>query len=91
MNFHLTGPKVRRLVWDCAKPVCISRDGIHLRCSSSGRLDGHNQLPKVSLSVKFTDGIEIVRSQAQAVPPDPFRHQNLALALPETRDCSKRA
>ncbi len=31
-----------------------------------GRLDGHNQLPKVILGVKFTDGIEVVRSQAQA-------------------------
>jgi hypothetical protein len=30
------------------------------------RLDGHNHLPKVILVVKFTDGIEIVRSQAQA-------------------------
>jgi hypothetical protein len=29
------------------------------------RLDGHNQLPKVILGVKFTDGIEVVRSQAQ--------------------------
>jgi putative transposase len=29
------------------------------------RLDGHNQLPKIILGVKFTDGIEIVRSQAQ--------------------------
>lgn len=29
------------------------------------RLDGHNQLPKVILGVKFTDGIEAVRSQAQ--------------------------
>jgi C4-dicarboxylate-specific signal transduction histidine kinase len=28
------------------------------------RLDGHNQLPKIILGVKFTDGIEIVRSQA---------------------------
>src|SRR5438874_5684 len=25
------------------------------------RLDGHNQLPKVILGVKFTDGIEVVR------------------------------
>jgi transposase-like protein len=31
------------------------------------RLDGHNQLPKVILGVKFTDGMEIVESQAQAV------------------------
>ena len=30
------------------------------------RLDGHNQLPKVILGVKFTDGIEVVRSQAAA-------------------------
>jgi putative transposase len=30
------------------------------------RLDGHNQLPKVVLGVRFTDGIEAVRSQAQA-------------------------
>src|SRR3982751_1093001 len=30
------------------------------------RLDGHNQLPKIILGVKFTDGIEEVRSQAQA-------------------------
>jgi putative transposase len=31
------------------------------------RLDGHNQLPKVILGVKFTDGMEIVKSPAQAV------------------------
>jgi hypothetical protein len=30
------------------------------------RLDGHNQLPKIILDVTFTDGIEVVRSQAQA-------------------------
>jgi putative transposase len=30
------------------------------------RLDGHSQLPKVILGVKFNDGLEIVRSQAQA-------------------------
>ena len=29
------------------------------------RLDGHNQLPKLIQGVKFTDGIEVVRSQAQ--------------------------
>ena len=29
------------------------------------RLDGHNQLPKVIIGVKFTDGIEVVRSQGQ--------------------------
>jgi putative transposase len=30
------------------------------------RLDGHSQLPKVILGVKFNDGLEVVRSQAQA-------------------------
>jgi transposase-like protein len=30
------------------------------------RLRGHHQLPKVILGVKFNDGIEAVRSQAQA-------------------------
>ena len=30
------------------------------------RLDGHTQLPKVILGVKFADGIEVVRPQAQA-------------------------
>ena len=30
------------------------------------RLNGHNQLPKVILGVKFTDEIEVVRSQDQA-------------------------
>ncbi len=30
------------------------------------RLDGHNQLPKLIIGVKFTDGIEVVRSKAQA-------------------------
>jgi transposase-like protein len=30
------------------------------------RLNGHNQLPKLILVVKFADGVEVVRSQAQA-------------------------
>ena len=29
------------------------------------RLNGHNQLPKIILGIKFTDGIGVVRSQAQ--------------------------
>ena len=44
------------------------------------RLNGHNQLPKIILGIKFTDGIEVVRSQAQPLPPDPFRHQDSAIA-----------
>ena len=30
------------------------------------RLNGHNQLPKLILGVRFTDGVEVVKSQAQA-------------------------
>ena len=30
------------------------------------RLDGHNQLPKLIVGVKFIDGIEAVRQQPQA-------------------------
>jgi putative transposase len=30
------------------------------------RLDGHNQLPKVILGVKFADGIEVLKREAQA-------------------------
>jgi len=30
------------------------------------RLDGPNQLPKIILGVRFTDGIEVIRSEAQA-------------------------
>jgi hypothetical protein len=26
---------------------------------------GHKQLPKINLGIKFTDGIEVVRSKAQ--------------------------
>jgi putative transposase len=29
------------------------------------RLDGHRQLPKIILGVRFTDGIEVARSEAQ--------------------------
>ena len=29
------------------------------------RLNGHNQLPKIILGIKFTDGMEVVRSQSQ--------------------------
>jgi hypothetical protein len=30
------------------------------------RLDGHNQLPKVILGIKFTDGIKLIRSLARS-------------------------
>lgn len=30
------------------------------------RLDGHNELPKLIFGVTFTNGIEVVRPQAQA-------------------------
>jgi hypothetical protein len=44
------------------------------------RLNGHNQLPKIILGVRFADGIEIVRSQLKPPPPDPLRHQDSAIA-----------
>jgi hypothetical protein len=45
------------------------------------RLDGHNQLPKVILGVKFADGIELSDRKLKSLPPDPFRHQDSAIAL----------
>jgi putative transposase len=30
------------------------------------RRDGHNQLPKIILGIRFADGMEVVRSQNQA-------------------------
>jgi putative transposase len=30
------------------------------------RRDGHNQLPKIILGVRFNDGIEVVKPKAQA-------------------------
>jgi putative transposase len=45
------------------------------------RLDGHNHLPKIILGVRFTDGIEVVRSKAQAaaactLPSPRFGHSS---------------
>jgi hypothetical protein len=47
------------------------------------RLDGHNQLPKVIERVKFTDGIEAVRQDAQAAaawPKSPPRFGDSSMA-----------
>ena len=49
------------------------------------RLDGHNQLPKLILGVKFADGLEVAvkpdRRQPQPPPPDQSgRHQKSAIA-----------
>jgi hypothetical protein len=41
-----------------------SRRGLLTSPASGRRLNGHNQLPKIILGVRFTDGME-VRSQAQ--------------------------
>ncbi len=46
------------------------------------RLNGHNQLPKVILGVKFADGVEVIRSQAQVAAAYPLRHQDSTIALP---------
>jgi len=44
------------------------------------RLDGHNQLPKVILGVKFADGVEVSDRKLKPLPPDPLRHQDSAIA-----------
>jgi len=45
------------------------------------RLDGYNQLPKVILGVKFTDGnLRSSDRKLKPLPPDPFRHQHSAIA-----------
>ena len=53
------------------------------------RIDGHNQLPKLILGVKFADGIEVIGNSAPQLkpPPDPSgRHQNSAIARLEIHD-----
>jgi len=42
------------------QPTCAAK-----RERSWRRLNGHNQLPKIIIGVKFADGIEVVRPQAQ--------------------------
>jgi hypothetical protein len=42
-----------------------ARTGLSCCRESWRRLDGHSQLPKIILGVRFTDGIEVVRPQAQ--------------------------
>ena len=37
-----------------------------------------NQSPKVILSLKFTDGIEVVSRKLKLLPPDPSRHRSLS-------------
>ena len=45
------------------------------------RLDGHNQLPKVILGVKFNDGIEVRQTRSSNRRRlIPFRHQHLTIA-----------
>jgi len=39
------------------------------------RLDGQNQLPKVILGVRFTDGIEVAKKKLK-LPSDLARHQH---------------
>ena len=61
----VTAPCARRDVFrsDCARDDLLARP---VRREKLASPDGHNQLPKVILGVKFSDGIEAVRSQPQA-------------------------
>jgi hypothetical protein len=44
------------------------------------RLDGHSQLPKVVLGVKFATVSRSSERKLKPLPPDPFRHQDSAIA-----------
>jgi hypothetical protein len=48
---------------------------------SCALFDGHNQLPKLILGVKFTDVSRSSDRKLKPLPPDLFRHQHLAIAL----------
>src|ERR1700731_3322542 len=43
------------------------------------RLDGHNQLPKIILGVRFTE-LRSSSRKLKPLPPDPFRHQDSVIA-----------
>ena len=44
------------------------------------RLNGHNQLPKIILGVRFTDKSRSSDRKLKPLHPDPFRRQNSAIA-----------
>jgi len=44
------------------------------------RLDGHNQLPKIILGVRFTTEWRSSNRKLKPLPPDPFRHQDSVIA-----------
>src|SRR5262249_26300541 len=43
------------------------------------RLNGHNQLPKIILGIKFSES-RLSDGKLKPLPPDPFRHENSAIA-----------
>jgi hypothetical protein len=45
------------------------------------RLDGHNQLPKIILGVRFAMESRLSDRKLNPLPPDPFRHEDSAIAL----------
>src|SRR5262249_13736914 len=56
------------------------------------RLNGHNQLPKIILGIKFSDGIEVVRSQAQtaaacSLPSPKFGNSSIVTAKDQSPSC----
>jgi hypothetical protein len=71
----------------CMSQYAAVRGGVENEASPDWRLryDGHKQLPKLILGVKFTDGLEVLAKRPtvspQAPPPDRLgRHQKLAIA-----------
>jgi hypothetical protein len=51
------------------------------------RLDGHNQLPKIILGIKFTDGIEVVSHQDSAIAPIFVAALTAPMLPPCTQSC----
>jgi putative transposase len=47
------------------------------RKPSAGSRD---RLPKIMLGVRYAHGIDVIRLQAQGAAPDPFHHQDSAIA-----------
>jgi hypothetical protein len=54
-----------------------SRRAARLLLAEAAERSWPNQLPKIILSIKFIDGIEVVRSQAQTAAADSSEHTNL--------------
>jgi len=73
-----TSPNVRRKLAEAksssASATKPQSDGLLAKTAEKSwrRLDGHNQLSKIILGVRYTDGIEVVKPKAQAAAASPL-------------------